>query len=317
MKKILISMLAVAALVSCSKEESIRVDQGEAIAFGNAFVDNSTRAAVDPSYGANGVALTQFQVWGSVNGGNGAVAIFANDDVTGTVGTDTNGDPNVWTCDVKQYWIKDATYNFAALVNATNDVTLVDLLPSKVNGFTADGATDLLYARSEANIKGKASGNDLVDFTFEHLLSKVKFTVVNNSKAAEAYSFKVNGITITGNSVGDVALATKEWSNLGTPESYSVAEISVDKNTADAGQECAQELLLIPGNFNIAFNVDIYNGTTKLGSQAYPIAPAVYNQTIAAGHAYNFVINVAVGEEIQFSVEEQPTWTEEDPITLQ
>lgn len=316
MKKILISMLAVAALVSCSKEESIRVDQGEAIAFGNAFVDNSTRAAVDPSYGANGAALTEFQVWGSVNGGNGAVAIFANDDVTGTVGTDANGDPNVWTCDVKQYWIKDATYNFAALVNATNDVTLVDLLPSKVNGFTADGATDLLYARS-AQYTGKASGNGLVDFTFDHLLSKVKFTVVNNSKAAEAYSFKVNGITITGNSVGDVALASKQWSNLGTSKSYSVAEISVDKNTADAGQECAQELLLIPGDFNIAFNVDIYNGSTKLGSQAYPIAPAVYNQTIAAGYAYNFVIKVAVGEEIQFSVEEQPTWTNGSDITVQ
>lgn len=312
MKKILISMLAVAALVSCSKEESIRVDQGEAIAFGNAFVDNATRAAVDPSYGANGAALTQFQVWGSVNGDNDAVAIFAGDNVTGTVGAD-----NVWTCNVKQYWIKDATYNFAALVNATNDVTLVDLLPSKVNGFTADGATDLLYARSQENIIGQASGNGLVDFTFEHLLSKVKFTVVNNSKAAEAYSFKVNGITITGNSVGDVDLASKQWSNIGTSKSYSVAEISVDKNTADAGQECAQELLLIPGNFNIAFNVDIYNGTTKLGSQAYPIDPVVYNHTLQAGYAYNFVIKVAVGEEIQFSVEKQPTWTDGGNITLQ
>jgi uncharacterized protein YcfL len=54
MKKILISMLAVAALVSCSKEESILVDQGEAIAFGNAFVDNSTRAD-DPSSSANDI----------------------------------------------------------------------------------------------------------------------------------------------------------------------------------------------------------------------------------------------------------------------
>ena len=313
MKKILISMLAVAALVSCSKEESIRIDQGELISFGNAFVDNSTRAAVDPSYGANGEDLTEFKVWGTVNGGNGTVAIFAGDIVEGTVGTG-----NTWNCTTKtQYWIKDALYNFAALVNATNDVALDNLLPSKVNGFTADGATDLLYARSAENIIGRASGNDLVDFTFEHLLSKVKFTVVNNSKAAEAYSFKVNGITITGNSVGDVALASKEWSNLGTPKSYSVTEISVDKNTADAGQECAKELLLIPGNFNITFNVDIYNGTTKLGSQAYPIAPVVYNQTLQAGYAYNFVIKVVVGEEIKFSVEKQPTWTNGGDITLQ
>ncbi len=314
MKKILISMLAVAALVSCSKEESIRVDQGEAIAFGNAFVDNSTRAAVDPSYGTNGAALTEFQVWGSVNGGNGAVAIFANDDVTGTVGAD-----NVWNCDVKQYWIKDAIYNFAALVNATNDVTLDALLPSKVNGFTADGATDLLYARSEENITGKASGNDLVDFTFEHLLSKVKFTVENTSVAAEEYSFKVNNIVISGYKTGNVTLATKAWDTLSNSGNYTVAEITVDADEAAGTHkaECAQELLLIPGDFNITFNVDIYNGTTKLGSQSYPVAGGAYAQTIAAGYAYNFVIKVAVGEEIQFSVEEQPTWTNAADVTVQ
>ena len=319
MKKILISMLAVAALVSCSKEESIRVDQGEAIEFGNAFVDNATRAAADPSYGANGVALTKFQVWGTVKANETAtpIAIFANNDVTGTVGKDANGDLNVWTCGVKQYWIKDALYNFAALVNAGTVTLGTDLLPSMVNGFTADGATDLLYARSAANIKGLASGNGPVNFDFDHLLSKVKFTVVNNSKAAEAYSFKVNGIIITGNSVGNVDLATKAWSNLGTPKTYSVAEISVDKNTADAGEECAKELLLIPGDYTINFNVDIYNGTTKLGSQTYPVAGGSYTKALAVGNAYNFVITVAVGEEIKFSVEEQPSWTPNTDITLQ
>lgn len=324
MKKILISMLAVAALVSCSKEESIRVDQGEAIEFGNAFVDNATRVANDPSYGANGVALTKFQVWGTVNGGNGLVSIFNGANVTGTVGTDANDNPNVWTCDVKQYWIKDAIYKFAALVNAPTTegaITITNGLPTEVKGFVADGKTDLLYAKNcgtnDEGIVGLASGNGPVNFTFDHLLSKVKFTVVNNSKAAEAYSFKVNGIIITGNSVGNVDLATKAWSNLGTPKTYSVAEISVDKNTADAGEECAKELLLIPGDYTINFNVDIYNGTTKLGSQTYPVAGGSYTKALAVGNAYNFVITVAVGEEIKFSVEEQPSWTPNTDITLQ
>lgn len=322
MKKLFTILAVAATLVSCAKEDVVREAEDEAIQFGNAFVENSTRAAKDPSYGQNGENLTKFQVWGTVNGGNGLVAIYDGDDVEGVVGSTTvdgKTTPNIWTCDVKQYWIKDAIYNFAALVNAPTTegaVTLTNYLPTKVNGFTADGATDLLYARSKVDIKGKASGNDLVNFTFEHLLSKVKFTVVNNSKAAEAYSFKVNGITITGNSVGDVALASKEWSNLGTSKSYSVKEISVNKDTANAGQECEQELLLIPGDFNIVFNVDIYNGTTKLGSQAYPIAPVVYNQTLQAGYAYNFVINVKVGEEIKFSVEQQPEWGNGGNTTL-
>lgn len=317
MKKLFVSVLAVAALASCAKEELVSLNQ-EAIQFGGPFVENSTRAAIDPSYGNEDQDLELFQVWGNVNGGNGLVAIFAGDDVEGTVGS-TDGEPNVWHCDVKQYWIKDAIYNFAALVNAPTEegaVTLTDFLPTKVNGFVADGETDLMYAPSEADIVGLASGNGPVDFTFNHLLSKVKFTVVNKSKAAAEYSFKVNGITITGNKTGNVTLATKVWDTLSNPGAYNVAEIVVDKNTADAGEECEKELLLIPGDFTIAFNVDIYNGATKLGSQAYPISPATYTQTLAVGCSYNFVINVAVGEEITFSVEQQPAWDVKTPTTL-
>lgn len=318
MKKLLISMLAVATLASCAKEETLSFDKGEAIQFGNAFVDNATRAANDPSYGQNAQALTQFQVWGTVNGGNGLVAIYDGDDVEGKVGSTTVGDKtttNVWTCDVKQYWINDAIYNFAALVNApiVDGKFAVDLtagLPTKVNGFVADGETDLLYSRSAVDIKGKASGNGPVNFTFDHLLSKVKFTVINESVDAEDYSFEVTGITITGNSKGDVTLADKKWDNLSTSKTYSVAKITVDADEAEKTHtaECAQELLLIPGKFNIAFTVDIYNGTTKLGTQSYPISPAVYEYTLAQGCSYNFVIKVKVGEEIKFSVTEQPAW---------
>ena len=314
MKKLLISMLAVATLASCAKEETLSFDKGEAIQFGNAFVENSTRAANDPardpSYGQNAQALTQFNVWGTVDGGNGLVAIYDGANVTGTVGAS-----NIWTCGVKQYWINGALYNFAALVNApiVDGKFAVDLtagLPTKVNGFVANGATDLLYARSEEDIVGLATGNGPVNFTFDHLLSKVKFTVINESVDAEEYSFKVNGITITGNSKGDVTLATKAWNNLSTSKTYNVAEIAVDADETEKTHtaECAQELLLIPGKFNIAFTVDIYNGTTKLGTQSYPISPAVYEYTLAQGCSYNFVIKVKVGEEIKFSVTEQPAW---------
>ena len=317
MKKLFTILAVAAAVVACQKNETIALDNGEAIAFGNAFVENSVRAAVDPSY--NATNLTAFNVYGTVDGGDGLVAIYSGDNVEGTVGsTIVDGkETQIWHCDVKQYWIKDAVYNFAALVNATNDIDYVESLPTKVKGFTADGNTDLLYARSEANIVGLASGNAPVNFTFDHLLSKVKFTVVNDSKEAAEYSFKVNGITITGNQTGDVTLATKVWDNLSNSDAYNVAEITVDKDTADAGEECASELLVIPGEFAIAFNVDIYNGTTKLGSQSYPIAPATYNYPLAAGCSYNFQINVAVGEEITFSVTEAPAWTVNTPTTLQ
>ena len=319
MKKLFIYMLAVAALASCSQEDVIVADKGDLIGF-NSFVENSTRAAKDPSYGANGEDLTAFQVWGTVDGGNGLVSIYAGDDVEGTVGTtEVEGveKPNIWHCDVTQYWIKDAKYNFAALVNGTNSLDYVDYLPTKVKGFVADGETDLLYARSE-EITGLASGNGPVNFNFAHLLSKVKFTVKNNSKAAEQYSFKVNNIVIKGKNTGDVTLATKVWDTSATTvdTNYPVAEIVVNKDTADAGEECAKELLLIPGDYTINFNVDIYNGTTKLGSQTYPVAGGSYAKTLAVGNAYNFVITVAVGEKITFSVENQPTWNNQPATGL-
>ena len=64
MKKLFLVLAAVVALAACSKEEILTVSQPEAIDFGAPFVENSTRAAVDPSY--NGTAeFTQFQVWHS------------------------------------------------------------------------------------------------------------------------------------------------------------------------------------------------------------------------------------------------------------
>lgn len=302
MKKILISMLAVAALVSCSKEESIRVDQGEAIAFGNAFVDNSTRAT-DPSYsGPN--KLTSFQVWGTVKANETAtpVAIFEDDTVTGTVGVDSE-----WTCNVKQYWIKDALYNFAALANADAVALGDDKLPKTVT-YTAD-QTDLVYAKS-IQYTGKASGNDLVAFTFQHLLSKVNFTVDNGSQTATGYSFLVRDIKIAGATAGTCDVTTTTWTATAS-NGYTIADITVDNDTASA--DCGTALLVIPGEVTVSFNVDILVDGVTLGTKEYTSAVT----TLAPANSYNFVVTPTVGEEIKFTVANDPTWKENDDITVQ
>lgn len=304
MKKILISMLAVAALVSCSKEESIRVDQGEAIAFGNAFVDNSTRAT-DPSY--SGTAdFTSFKVWGTVKANDAAtpVAIFEDDTVTGTVGANS-----VWTCNVKQYWIKDALYNFAALANADAVALGDDKLPKTVT-YTAD-QTDLVYAKS-AQYTGRASGNELVAFTFQHLLSKVNFTVENGSQDAEGYSFLVRDIEIAGATAGtcDVTTTPVTWTATAT-NGYTIANITVDNDTASA--DCGTALLVVPGDVTVSFNVDILVDGVTLGTKAYTSAVT----TLAPANSYNFVVTPTVGEEIKFTVANDPTWTTQPDVTVQ
>ena len=80
MKKFFIAIAAIATAAACSQNETIALDNGEAISFGNAFVENSVRAATDPSYGT--VDLTQFNVYGTVTGtGNGTVNIFNGNEV--------------------------------------------------------------------------------------------------------------------------------------------------------------------------------------------------------------------------------------------
>ena len=304
MKKILISMLAVAALVSCSKEESILVDQGEAIAFGNAFVENSTRAT-DPSY--SGTAdFTSFKVWGTVAATESStpVAIFAGNTVSGTVGANS-----VWTCTVKQYWLNGAKYNFAALANAGTVTLGTDLLPKTVT-YTAD-QTDLVYAKS-AQYTGKESGNDLVAFTFQHLLSKVNFTVNNGSQSATGYSFQVRDIVIAGASAGtcDVTTTPVTWTATAN-NGYTIADITVDNTTAS--KDCGTALLVIPGAVTVSFNVDIIMGGQVLSTKSYTSAAT----TLAPANSYNFVVTPTVGEEIKFTVSNDPTWTGDTGVTVQ
>ena len=267
MKKLFISMLAVAALASCSNEQTLELNPGEAISFGGPFVENSTRAAVDPSY--TNSTLKAFQVWGTIaaSDAQSVVPIYANNKVEGNVGAG-----NIWKVTdenaPKQYWVNGASYKFAALVNA-GEVTLgTDKLPAKAAFDATAAATDLLYA-TPVERTGVATGNVPVAFTFAHLLSKVKFTVNNNSTDAIGYSFVVKDIKVNGFKAGEVNLVDGNWDFTGkTKADYEVANIVVA--TGDAKEENAQELLLIPGAFDITFKVDILSNGTTIATHSYP-----------------------------------------------
>ena len=318
MKKLLISMLAVATLASCAKEETLSFDKGEAVQFGNAFVDNATRANdYGPSNPLN--PLTEFKLWGTVKGIEGPTAIFANDTVEGTVGAD-----NVWNCTTKtQYWIEDATYNFAAVVGGT--VTAPDGLPSSIE-YTADGNTDLLYARSN-EYTGLASDNPKVAFDFKHLLSKIKFTLENTTSNAAnvgTYTYTLTDVKIT---------------NAITTGTYTVADTKNDadnsytvKMTADAwtskvangmtfdsivdvtnntSKSSAAESLIIPMNgAKVSYTVNLYYGGKKITS-----TPGNATVNFAPGCAYNLVVSTGLNNEIKFSVTTDPSWTQVTPDT--
>lgn len=310
MKKLLFAICAVAALASCSKEEVVSYDKGEVIGFANPFVNKSTRAATDPSYGA--VPLTSFNVWGTAND----VAIYKQDPVTGTVGS------GEWTSTKKNYWIKGAAYKFAALANEgdASNVTLdATGLPTSVVFDATAANKDLIYATQTAT--GDVS-NPAVGLTFSHLLSKAKFSVTNGPTTADGYSFKITNITVSGNKKGTATLvpavgvtpATATWDTTSAPGNYTVNDITVAA-VADNNVECDSELLLIPGSFVISFWVETYYNGNKVDTKKY-VDTESFTRTLAVGTSYNFIINVSVGNEIKFSVATAPSWTPADDTLL-
>ena len=184
MKKIFLAVVALAAMTACSNDEFVSVDRAP-INFGNAFVDNATRAA-DLTYGA--VALTSFNVYGTVTGNVGSVLLFDGDNVDVK-----NGVWNYVDNDTKEeYWIVDAAYNFAAVVGAT--AAPANAMPTTLKPMadTNMNLKDMLYA--EESVEKATANQGTVEFTFEHLLSKVQFTVTSNAKGD--YSHSITDITV-------------------------------------------------------------------------------------------------------------------------
>lgn len=314
MKKLFLAAAAICALASCNKYNTIATNY-EAIQFGNNFVDNNVRAAKDPSY--NDTTLKSFNVYGTVDGAdNNPVAIFGGEEVSGVVGTN-----NVWTCTKTQYWIAGAKYNFAAVVDANMVNPGDDLLPATLE-YTASGQKDLLYARSEEDIVGKVSGNELVEFQFAHLLSKVKFTV-KNSTAVSDYKYTVRGITISdAYATGDYAIGNATWTGKDKyPTVFGdIANVTCDSDDTKSGVkgsgvECAEEKLLIPGktDLTVEFIVDLYYNESLMNSISYTGDNAKVvdiDGGLLPGYAYNITLALGLENPIQFTVETAPTWTD-------
>ena len=342
MKKLFTILAVAATLVSCAKEDVVREAEGEAIQFGNAFVENSTRAAAatDPSYSTtgNGVDLTKFNVYGAVNGVN----IFSGNEVT--KGNAAYG--AAWTLDgAKQYWINGADYEFVAVVDGnktvkvnetdvvvTSTTTNASGIPTSIT-YNSDGATDLLCARVER--KKDTNGNtdtSLVSFDFTHLLSKVKFSVKNTTDAAATnYRIVLTSAKIMGvYESGAYGVAARAWTATDTTD-FVLENLTV---ASAATQFNSKEILLIPGN-NVGVYVKANIEVTDDNGANWTVVSAVEKnftnvlgdgKTLVANNAYHFAVELGIGTEIQFTATEMSDWnydingngnTADDNITLQ
>ena len=304
--------MALALLTACSMETTVDVAREE-ILFGQVFVDNSTKADVarDPSYSTTGkgVALEQFNVYGAVNDVN----IFYGNTVT-------KGDAGygaAWTLTgTKQYWIPGARYKFVGVVDGNKDgVTAVvldkEFLPTTI-GYTADGATDLLC--DVVTIDAATASQGVVAFNYTHLLSKINFAVKNTTSAAATnYRFVLTSAKLT--NVYESALYdvnTDKWQLNQAVRDFDLENLTI--NSA-ATHYHSQEVLLIPGSsVGVSIEADIEvsdNGTTwiKVAEVTKTFTNVV---TLAKATAYNFIVELSIGNEIKFTASTLPEWTDGD-----
>ena len=311
MKKLFTILAVAAAVVACQKNETIALDNGEAIAFGGPFVENATRAA-DPSYSAKNIA--SLLVYGTVNNQNIFDAAIVSK--TGDYGS-------IWSCkdalgnDINQYWIAGADYKFVGIVDGVKDgVTTTDVdsttkMPTTIT-YNADGVTDLLCATVE---RPDNTNYDTVAFSFTHLLSKVNFTVTNESTDASGYSFVVKNIKLVGNKTGVYDVVAGAWDT----DEFTTGETNLPEITVASGaasNELTTEVLFLPGQYVITFDVDIIYNDEVITTTSYPATTGAYTYTLDAAKAYNFNVDVAVGQKINFTVSAQPTWTNGGTQTL-
>lgn len=325
MKKFLYIALAAAAITSCSQDETLELNQ-EAISFGEAIVNNATRAAAkDNTYGSDKL-IESFKVWGTVTGSgnnNGnTVQVFNGANVTDEGENNTTiAYGKAWKCDVTQYWIYGATYNFAAVVDAeANDVTLTNSLPSSI-AYTASTQKDILYAEAKgiSHDADDTAEDKLVKFDFSHLLSKVKFAAKNTTTDTQ-YTYNIKNLTIT-NSVesGSVAVPAKTWTpntNSSTYEGTDFGGIDgVTYKTDNTVYECATEMLLIPANFettklNISFDLEwCYKGSV-ITSTPKTLKASI---NLVSGNAYKFTISTGLNAPIEFTVNTLTDWVDANP----
>ncbi|MBQ8441822.1 MAG: fimbrillin family protein [Bacteroides sp.] len=328
MKKTLLICLAATAMVSCSQDEVMEVAQKEAISFKDAFVENATRAAIDGSYTNAKGNLASFQVYGTTkdNANTAEVNIFNGVTVTGTQNTSWSYD-NQYT----QYWIEGNIYNFAAVADGNIDnVTSVTSnnvnMPTAINILDASQQKDVLYA---TNFFGEctATSATTVPFTFNHILSKVKFTAKVADALDSKYYYTVSNIKITN-------AAKKATYTIGSATPWTYGTEEDDKYTVEFGNivetanattvptasqlkakasvESNWDRLLVPeANVNIEFDVALYTENGLINSYKETISNFAVN--MEGGKAYNFQFTLPVpGKKIEFTVNTITDWTNEN-----
>ena len=308
MKKILLSVFAVAALASCIQNETI--NPKTPIGFGDAFVNNSTKAIYEGD-----TKVAEFQVWGTYKGTSDWAELYNG--ATVTRGSKEYG--VAWDCDVQRYWAEDCDYKFYAVVDATS-VTADKGVVKSIN-FTADGETDLLYGYKEEDTNDAIP--TLVAFEMNHLLSKISFKFTAHEDLLAGYTYKVNSVTVADAFATGVYTVTDGLTGSWTSATGDMADLTLTVPTtaiAANGVVAAEgAYVIIPGAAPLKITIEaqlLFNGSNYGPAETFNIE-LTGTKAVDFQKGYHYAFNVILPtpeKTIDFTIQEVEGFVDK-PVT--
>ena len=243
MKKLFVLGAAVVAFASCTNDQVLDSVQPVQNAIGfYAHTNKATKAVTETTF----AGLTKFHVFGYYDAADVTVDESTTTEVFDNVAVTKNDD--VWEyAGEKKFWTKNQ-YHFAAYADQNTSAQLSEDEVSFVDetltftDYTVDDTKDLVADIKHPDNSNYGAYGDKVGFSFKHLLSKIKFVVLNTSaeyRMRITSPLMISGIKQTGTCV--VTSNAINWDatdddNLREIEAVSGNDI-FDKFTANNDQD--------------------------------------------------------------------------------
>ena len=312
--------MAVAALAACSKSEVLETPKGAAIAFDNVYVENATKAA-----DLNKDNIHDFGVFGYVEANQTGGKIFNNQLVQ------KNG--SAFTYSPVQYWVGGAQYYFTALVPYNGAAWTYTTSNAQTGTIAFDNASaaanqDLLFAYVKPDMTPAqiTAAPNAVAFNFNHMLSRVKFTFINNFAEGSNIELLVTNVHVTdAYKTGTIDVIDGVAADVWTPadKTYDIAfgNVGTANLEENGGKKSTEHFYLIPADatYNVTFNIALYQAGVLVDTYARSASVSV---NMLRGNSYELKASLTAqntsddGElyPIEFTINSVEDWDEFESV---
>lgn len=280
MKKIFFSFLAIAAVASCAKTESVYTEADSEIKLAPVAAKQTKANVLGAIDGVEYPTAENFDVYGYWNNVGAGEVYTDGVSYFGEAGVEFVNKGNYWGGAKTYYWPKNGALRFAAYSPSS-----LDLAHSQegdtfsVTGYEQPSSTaatwDFLVAPTSKSYTAMTAAEN-VAVKFEHALSWITLQVkAKDADAADVFtikSVKINGVNTTADfeasMLGKEMVDYEAWSNQAVPAEYVVFE-GVQGVTAEPTviETTTAGTLVIPQattNVTVVFNQKGVNGTLDM-----------------------------------------------------